>query len=279
MKLKKTDINLLIMVAGVLLAVAAYFFVFTSFNEKKAALEGENATLQTEVDELQKLADNKQMYIEETARMNDEITETIARFPAGIMPEDILMYAYSLENTESVYFTSIAMDQTQMVNVVADTSASEGDAVVDDTAVTEETEGDAVVASGGMKDTVFLYATPVTYGFKSTYSSIKDIMAGIVQGQDRMNLESITLSYDGEYGCIEGTIATNAYTMDGTGKYYELLNIPGIQIGVDDLFKSNPILNIHTGNSDYEGEEADLQDGATTDEDAEEDDKPVSEEN
>lgn len=284
MKIKKTDLNLLIMVIGVLIAVAAYFFVFTSFNEKTAAVEGKNATLQTEVDELQKLADNKEMYISETARMNDEINETIDRFPAGIMPEDILMYVYSLENTESVYFTSIAMEQAQLVTVAdASADAATGDAVVEDAAVTEETSGDAVVATGGMKDTVFLYTTPITYGFKSTYRSIKDIMAGIVEGQDRMNIQSITLSYDGETGCVTGTVATNAYTMSGTGKYYELLDITGVPTGVDDLFKSNPVLNIHTGNNDYEGEEADLADGASEDEtsedeETEEGDKPVSEE-
>lgn len=286
MKLKKTDINLLIMLAGILIAVAAYFFVYTSYTEKTAALEGENAVLATEVDELQKLADNKQMYIDETAKMNQEITDTIARFPAGVMPEDILMYAYTLENTEPVYFTSIGIDSTQMVPVateapVQDAVVEEGAEVTEETAEAAPAEGDAVVATGGMQDTVFLYNTPVTYGFKSTYKSIKDIMNGMVQGQDRMNLTSVSLSYDGETGCINGTLASNIYTMDGTGKYYELLDIPGIQIGVDDLFKSNPVLNINTSNSDYEGEEADLADGTESEdeESEEEEDKPVSEEN
>ena len=187
------------------------------------------------------------------------------------------MYAYTLENTQSVIFTSLAIDQKQLVNVAtaATPVTEEGSDAVD----TES--GDAVVASGGLKETVFLYTTPVDYGFISTYRSIKDIMQGIVQGQDRMNIESLTLSYDGEFGCIKGTINTNIYTMDGTGKYYELQDISGIQLGVDDLFKSNPVLNIHTGNNDYEGEEVDLADGAEEEESEEDSDeeKTVSEEN
>lgn len=277
MKLKKTDINLLIMLIGVLIAVAAYFLVYSEYKAQTATIESENAVLATEVDELQKLADNKQMYIDETARMNEEMTEIMGRFPAGVLPEDVLMYAYTLENTQSVIFTSLAIDQKQLVNVAtaATPVTEEGSDAVD----TES--GDAVVASGGLKETVFLYTTPVDYGFISTYRSIKDIMQGIVQGQDRMNIESLTLSYDGEFGCIKGTINTNIYTMDGTGKYYELQDISGIQLGVDDLFKSNPVLNIHTGNNDYEGEEVDLADGAEEEESEEDSDeeKKVSEEN
>ena len=165
MKIKKTDINLLIMLLGVLIAVAAYFLVFTAYNDKTAALESDNAVLQEEVDGLQELADHKQEYIDETARMNTEITDTMARFLAGVLPEDILMYAYTLENTQSVYFESIAMDNASLVTVATDNAAT-GDAV-ESTEVTEET-GDTVVASAGMQDTVFLYSTPVTYGFKTT---------------------------------------------------------------------------------------------------------------
>ncbi len=281
MKIKKSDINLLIMLLGVLIAVAAYFLVFTAYNEKTAALESDNAVLQDEVDGLQELADNKQMYIDETARMNTEITDTMARFPAGVLPENILMYAYTLENTQSVYFESIAMDNASLVTVAVD-NATAGDAV-EGAEVTEET-GDTVVASAGMQDTVFLYSTPVTYGFRSTYRSVKEIMEGIVMGQDRMNLQDITLSFDSETGCIKGSLATNIYTMEGTGKYYELLDISGIQLGVDDLFKSGTVLEIHTGNNDYEGEEVDLADGSEeeeSDEDESEDgeEKEVSEEN
>lgn len=279
MKIKKTDINLLIMLLGVLIAVAAYFLVFTAYNDKTAALESDNAVLQEEVDGLQELADHKQEYIDETARMNTEITDTMARFPAGVLPEDVLMYAYTLENTQSVYFESIAIDNASLVTVATDNAAT-GDAV-ESTEVTEET-GDTVVASAGMQDTVFLYSTPVTYGFKTTYRSIKEIMEGIVMGQDRMNLQDITISFDGSTGCLQGSMATNIYTMEGTGKYYELLDIPGIQLGVDDLFKSGTVLNIHTGNNDYEGEKVDLADGSEEESEEESEDgekKEVSEEN
>ncbi|MBD5540524.1 MAG: hypothetical protein HDR00_04915 [Lachnospiraceae bacterium] len=270
MKIRKSDINILIMVLGIAIAVCSYFFVYNSFVEKKATLDGENATLQQEVDELQKLADNKQFYLDETARMNAEITEIMNRFPPGMLVEDILMDVVNMEASYSIFYESVSVETIQQVQVAME--EPQQDAVQDGTEVTEETAGDAVVATGGLKETVFLYNTPITYGFKSTYRSIKDIISDIVKGNDRMNLQSVTLSYDGDTGCIQGSLAVNVYTMDGTGKYYELLNIPGVQLGVEDLFKSGTILNINTGTEneylgdvDEEGEEGENQ--------------PVSEEN
>jgi hypothetical protein len=265
MKVSKSDINILIMVLGVGLAVLSYFVVYSSFTEKKAALEAENVTLQSEVDELQQLADNKQYYLDETARMNDEITATVARFPSNIMAEDIIMYAWNLENTRSIFFNAIATDVSQMVTIATDTAAADAtqDAVEGDDAA----EGDAVVASGGMKDTVFLYATPITYTFQATYMSMKDIITGIVTSDDRMNLQTLTLSYDGETGCIQGNMTMNVYTMSGTGKNYDLLNVSGVPTGVTDIFKSGTVLNLNSVNSSSDSsDDADSADEDSADE-------------
>ena len=95
-KAKKSDINILIMLIGVLIAVAAYFFVYTSFKDKTAELEGQNATLESEVAELQKLADNKEFYLQETARMNDEMVAVIEKYPSDIRTEDEVMYTVEI---------------------------------------------------------------------------------------------------------------------------------------------------------------------------------------
>lgn len=49
MKVKKSEIQLLIAVIGVLIAVCTYFLVYSSFNEKSDALEAQNATLSSQV--------------------------------------------------------------------------------------------------------------------------------------------------------------------------------------------------------------------------------------
>lgn len=254
MKVRKSDINLLIMAIGVLLAVVSYFVVYKSFTEKTAALSSENATLQQEVDELQKLADNKEFYISETARMDEEIQDIIARYPGEIRTEDQIMYTVALENQYSIWVNSLSVKGVQLVQVAAPAAEQTSDSIEEEGA---ENEGDAVVASGGLKDTVFLYNSPFSISYKTTYRSAKDIVASIVNADDRMNITNINLAYDAETGCLSGTMDANMFTMSGTGDVYRELDIPGVRLGTADFFQSGVVLNLDTnaGEVSEEGEE------------------------
>ena len=63
MKLKKSDVNILLIVLGIGAALLTYFLVFTKLNDKTDTLKIQNASLQQEVDRLQDLANNKQKYL------------------------------------------------------------------------------------------------------------------------------------------------------------------------------------------------------------------------
>nr|MCR5655175.1 hypothetical protein [Lachnospiraceae bacterium] len=242
--LKKSDINILIMLAGILLAVASYFFIYSSFTEKKAVLDGENAALQAEVDELQKLADNEQFYIEETERMDTEIQEVIAQFPAEVRAEDMVLYAIKLENNNDIWVNSLSIDETTEVPVlmaapVTNDAPVEGDAI-DDTAeapAVEEAEvpaddtAAAPAPAAGLSSTVRLYSSPFTVNYKVTYRSIKDILSDIVNADERMNIQLVDLAYDADTGCLVGDVGATMYTMPGTGKSYEVPTVNGVSIG------------------------------------------------
>lgn len=286
-KVKKSDINILIMLVGVLLAVISYFVVYQSFTEKTDALSAENASLQTEVDELQKLADNKTFYLEETARMDEEIQAILAEFPGEVRAEDEVMYTDMLERTNAIWVTELQREGTQLVQIAAETDTAATDAVVENadavaegTADTEASQ-DAVVATGGLKDTVFLYSSPFTISYKTTYRSIKDIILSIVESDERMNITAVSLAYDSETGCLSGSLDATMYTMSGTGSVYEEIDIPGVRLGTADFFKSGAVLTKEgasnstaaadtdeenaEGDTEAEGEEENSDDEATAD--------------
>lgn len=273
-KVKKSDINILIMLVGVLLAVIAYFVVYQSFTEKTNTLSSENAALQTEVDELQKLADNKTFYLEETARMDEEIKAIIEEFPSEVRTEDQVMYTDNLEKLNAIWVTALEREDTQLVQIATDTQATTDE-------VAENADGaenqDAVTATGGLKDTVFLYSSPFRINYKTTYRSIKDIISSIVEADERMNITGISLAYDSETGCLSGSLDATMYTMSGTGNVYEEIDIPGVRMGTADIFKSGAVLtregasNSGASNAETEGEE-----GEESEEETEESDEEVT---
>lgn len=282
-KAKKSDINILIMLIGVLLAVASYFFVYTSFKNKTATLEGENASLETEVAELQKLADNKDFYLQETARMNDEMTTVMGKYPSDIRTEDEIMYTVELENVYSIWVNALQVEDKQMVQVAAasaDQQAPEGQDAVTEEAPVEDTSTDGtqdgVVATGGYQDTVFLYNSPFSINFKVTYRSMKDIVAAIVNSDERMNITNLSLAYDGDTGCLSGSMNANMFTLSGTDNVYEELNVPGVSTGTADFFQSGTVLDLSrsavTEADDGDGESSEDDEDNTSEESPKNDD-------
>ena len=108
MKVKKSEIQLLIAVIGVLIVVCTYFLVYSSFNEKSDALEAENATLSSQVATLEALDQRKADYIEATEKMQSYITNFENRFPADILPEDSIMMVKTLEDYTRTEVANIA---------------------------------------------------------------------------------------------------------------------------------------------------------------------------
>lgn len=265
---KKSDINILIMLLGVLLAVAAYFFVYNSFTEKTAVLQSDNAALETEVAELQKLADNKNFYIEETVRMNEEMTAIMAKYPSEVRTEDQIMYTVELENVYSIWVNSLQAGDKEMVQIA--TQEPQPVEVTEEAPVEETAAENAVEApaASGYQDTVFLYNSPFSINFKVTYRSMKDIVAAIVDSDERMNITNLSLAYDGDTGCLAGSLNANMFTMSGTDTLYEELNVPGVSTGTADFFQSGTVLDLNRNAVTEEGDADEETDEDDTSEDA-----------
>ena len=272
-KLKERDKNLIIILIGVAIPLAIYFFVFTRYNEQRETIEAENQTLSQEVAYLQELMDNKEHYLAETDRMNMEMEEIKAQFPSELHPEDQIYYAYNTETKYDVLASDMDMPLSEIVSVAQPvTQEPEQPEVVDDG--TETVEGEAVdvedttpVTSAAA--TIALYKAPITFKFAITYASAKDWIREILS--DRENKKSITdlsLNYDEQTGNIIGSMVVNMFSLTGTDRTYEAPNIPGIGVGTDDLFKSSGTLNVGREDNTFD---SNAEDGKTADNDEAED--------
>lgn len=243
MKLKKSDINLLIILLGVVIAVLAYFLVYTKFNEKTDILNAENATLQTEVDYLQDLADHKQQYIDETESMQAEIDEIKAQFPAKYLPEDDIMYIKGLEKDYDSFVSVLGMGNSAVIEVeqpvqelpVATETTDDADSV---DAETETEDAAAPEATEAVQPDILLYSTPLTLTMTSSYNSVKDIIEKINTDRDRKSIEQLALSFDTETGDLTVSMVFNAYSLTGTERTYDEPVIEGVRFGTNNIFNS-----------------------------------------
>ena len=158
MKVKKSEIQLLIAVIGVLIAVCTYFLVYSKFNEKSDALEAENATLSSQVATLEILDQRKADYIEATEKMQSYITNFENRFPADILPEDSIMMVKTLEDYTRTEVANIAFGSEAEVVYTpaadAATTTADATAATDTTATDAAADTTAAAASGDNHPTI-----------------------------------------------------------------------------------------------------------------------------
>lgn len=232
MKMKKSDVNILLMVIGIALAAVCYFLVYQNLVEKTDALQASNATLEQEVNYLQDLANNKQQYLDDTAAMQTRIEEIKAQFPAQYLPEDEILYVVGVEEAYDTEVSSIGMAASTMLEVaapVSDVPVTEGEE-----AAPAEGEGEAATAT----PQIMLYQTPVNVVMTSSYNSIKDIIKKINEDTDRKSIETISMAFDTETGDLLANLSFNMYTLTGTDAEYTTPKVDGVTFGTNNIFNS-----------------------------------------
>lgn len=236
MKLKKSDVSLLLAVIGIVIVAGSYFLVYKKCGEMTDQLNAANAQLQTEVDYLQDLADHKQQYLDDTAAMQEEIDNILAQFPAAYKPEDEILYAKDLEENFDVTIGTVTFGGSQAIEVATQAPAP----VAEQPAEGEAVEGEAAAPAPAesVQPQKLLYASPVSVSIATSYNSIKDVITKITTDPDRKSIESLTLAFDSESGDLTGGMSFSMYSMTGTDKTYTTPEISGVNFGTNNIFNS-----------------------------------------
>ena len=245
MKVKKSEIQLLIAVIGVLIAVCTYFLVYSSFNEKSDALEAQNVTLSSQVATLEILDQRKADYIEATGKMQSYITNFENRFPADILPEDSIMLVKTLEDYTRTEVANIAFGSE--AEVVYTPAADAATTTADATAATDTTTTDAaattttastspVSTDGTAYADTHMYEVPLSISISCTYDDFKGLVRYIYNQQERESIQGVSISYNETDGMLTGNMTMNTYYLLGTDKVYSSPYIPDMQMGVDTIF-------------------------------------------
>lgn len=225
----KSQIQLLLVVLGILLVVVAYFVVYTDYTEKADLQEAQNKQVKAEVERLQSLENNKATYLAETARMQEYIKEFESRFPSMILPEDSIMMVKNMEDNTRTDIASISFGGITAIPYTAAAAQAGG------------TDGTA--AAGGVISTeatsyasTTLYEDSLGLSIECTYSDFKGLVRYIYTQKERMTVRNVSISYNRENGELSGNMTLSTYFLAGTDKMYTEPYIPDMGMGVDTIF-------------------------------------------
>ena len=260
MNISMRDKKILLMFLGVGVFAAGYFFGYRPQMEEAQNIQTSNESLQERLDELLKLAENKDYYLEETESLNAKVDEYTSAFPADIRPEDGIVLSMNMENSLDMQISNVGLGTREFVAAL-DGSTEDPLANMPDQTLSEqanaqtqsqidEIEGtdvqgdkerqaasDAEVAS--LSDT---FTSPVLYRiqdsmqFTGTYASLKDMVDYLADQAGRMTLDNVNASFDSSTGNLSGSITVNLFAMAGTGKTYTEPDAGSVSYGTSNIF-------------------------------------------
>jgi len=238
--MKRKDVQLLIGLLGILLAVVSWQFIYNPNIEEAETITAENDTLKVTIKELEDLNANRETYISETESMKQTSFEIIDRFPAAFLMEDEIMYLYNMEN--------VTHNQIVVPNI---SFGTQNEVPYSGTL----TVGEYQLQDDGIK----LVTAQDNITFSTTYTGLKNVIKHIYGIPGRKSISNVGLTA-GADGYLSGNMTVDFYALFGTEKLYSPLDIKGVQLGKSNIFG---VLDTNVG------EDADEDDETEEDEDEE----------
>ena len=214
--MKRKDVQLLLIVLGILLAVLSWQFVYNPNIEEADKITAENETLRSVVSDLEVLDAKKDQYIADTETMNQECIEIKNRFSAGFMMEDEIMYLYNMEN--------VPQNQVVVPNIGF---GAQNEVPYSGTLTVDEYQ----LQDDGIK----MFTAQDNITFTTTYTGLKNVIHYIYDIPGRKSISSVSLTAGSE-GYLNGTMSVDFYALSGTEKLYLPLDIKGVPIGKSNIF-------------------------------------------
>lgn len=206
-----------VLLVGLLVLLAVYFLVYKAYNEKAAAIENSNATLQQRVEELKGYYDKMDIYQADIDAMKEDVNKLLADFPADVKEEDIIVLALDTEKNALVGYKNI--------------NISDREALLTIPAATVQTAGMANLT----QDLIFV-ERKTSYVNVTDYFNMKNVVKTINDSTNRLAISQLAYSRNEETGELEGTIEVTFYSVLGSGKEYIPQVLPEYESGLYNLF-------------------------------------------
>ena len=222
--MKTSHINILLVFLAVILCIAGYYFLYQPEKDKEAQLTTEINSLQQRYDELKEMEAHREEYVAKTEELKRQFEEELVKYAPDLYQENAVMY---LKGTEEYFedWTNVSVGLPHpepFYTLGASAPAETGDIATGNEASQEDQSYVCEKVS-----------YPITFTCK--YQEIKDYLDYVAAYKYRLNIDSVTMSYNPETEIVSGAIVLNSYAITGPGRNADVpsLNQPK---GVENIF-------------------------------------------
>lgn len=211
---------LLMLVLVVLMVVVAVIYLYLPLVEDKEALVEENVALNTEWIELQNMARDTEIFKERINASKTEISKVLSRCGAGNTPEKSIVLVNRMEDEIGVKIPNVSFSTPTILTSVQTPMIQEAE------------DGTYSIQYSNIN----LLTETLTMSYSATYDQLKQLVDFVNVSSERMNIKSVSISYDTETGDLNGTLVLNLYAVTGTDKQYTEPKVEDIRLGEENIF-------------------------------------------
>lgn len=219
------QLRVIVVVLALLIAFIGYEIGTIQFIDKTGAVEEENAVLEVQYNELLNKVSMQNSYDTTIKECEETMNDIKGKYGPGVTPMSSIRFSIDMEKYAQVFFSNIGFGSS--TNIFSSTEVPSAD------------------GTG-----VYVYNNPLTISYRSSYQGLKDMMDFINSQPERMNVESISASFDSESGNLMGQMIINQYSMIGTDRIYIHPTFYDVLIGTSNIFGTleTPVKNYWNAN-------------------------------
>lgn len=222
--------NLLLFLLGVAIIFLPIRFVAMGNFDDKKEIDKQKNERQTYYNDLKAKDNNRQQYIDDTAKYKADYEAILAEFPAELYQDNTIMYLQGIKDEYKFTFPSVTMGEEMLFYTLG--QGAVGDISLD--AAPAETDTTTAVASDGYN--CYMATFPVSY--TGDYKNIKSVIDYIKDGEYRMTLDSISIAFNDTEGYYEGELSFTSYAVNGGDRTTDHADV-NVQTGTTNIF-GNP---------------------------------------
>ena len=192
----------LVFILVIIAAVLAYVYLYMPLVERRNTLLTENHELDVRLITLKNMAVEEDDFKKGINDSSKSIKKVMNHYSAGNTPEKSIMMIDGLEKKVGIQLPNLTFSQAEVISTVT---------------MPIVTEDAAAGYAIGYYD-VNLWRETLSTNYACTYTQLKKMIDYINAYPERMNIESISITYDSETNGLKGNLTLNLFAVTGTGK-------------------------------------------------------------
>ncbi len=251
MKLGDSEKSILMVLAGLAIAILGFIYVIKPNYEETQTIKAECVQLQDRLTLLQQKEARRDEYLAGIDEFNKAFEEKLDAFAPDLNQEVTIMFLEGIKDSNEFDIETLELGEPEQFYTLglgggdatldASTTTSSGttEAATTEAATTEVATDSTTLVEGDAVDAAeyncYRAAFPLEY--TGSYASLKDVVKYVNDFENRMTIDSIEIAYDADSDLYGGALNLMMYSVMSSDRPETSMEMNDVEIGTDNIFQ------------------------------------------